>query len=94
MKSRTIKCFVNSSIASDWKSEYEYNDYDSMAVKLDIGTVKWLYIAVYKAPSQLFTGYHGEIEIILNNALCKMNIFLLLEIRILTFLKTPLNPGI
>ncbi len=60
---------VNSSIPSDRKSEYECKDYDSIAVELNIGKVKWLYIAIYKAPSQLLTGYLGEKENILNDAL-------------------------
>ncbi len=62
---------VNTSIPADRKGEYECKDYDSIAVKLNIGMVKWLYIAVYKAPFQLVTGYLDKMNNILNNALCK-----------------------
>ncbi len=63
--------YVNSSIPPDRKSEYECKDCDSIIVELNIGKVRWLYIAVYNAPSQLLTGYLDEIENILNNALYK-----------------------
>ncbi len=63
--------YVNRSIPSDRKSEYECKHYDSIVVELNIGNFKRLFIAVYKAPSQSLTVYLDEMENILNNALCK-----------------------
>ncbi len=61
-----IVLYVNTNILCQRKSEYECENYDTIAVELHIGKRKWLCISIYHSTAYSLTCFLNEMENFLN----------------------------